>query len=216
MKFVGYVTVRLNSTRVPGKSVVEVGGHPLIDRTIHMLNRVPEIDKTILYCSNEKIMDYIDKQRSYEFRKRDIKFDGDKITFNNILDSLIDDLGGYTHIVFVCCTSPFLRPETISGMINRIGFYDSAFTVTEHRTFSWFKGKPLNYKLAKYVPRTQELNPIYLETSSAYIFSIDYYKKTGRRIGTAPYIKVVDVFEGWDIDTQQDMEIAQQIAKLVI
>jgi CMP-N-acetylneuraminic acid synthetase len=97
-------------------------------------------------------------------------------------------------------------------MINRIetNEYDSAFTAYKHQMFSWYNGKPLNYNPSN-VPRTQDISPVLVETSGLYIFSKDLYKNYKRRIGFNPYIKEVDIFEGWDIDTIKDWEIAEWI-----
>ena len=65
MKFTGYVTVRLNSKRLPGKSIKCLNGQTLIERAIETLNDVPEIDETILYCSDDSISDHISKDLSY-------------------------------------------------------------------------------------------------------------------------------------------------------
>lgn len=213
MKFAGYVTVRLNSKRVPQKSIAKVGGIPLVDRVIRVLAQVPEVDHTLLYCSDANITKYITPQESYTFMPRPEYLDGDNITFNDILDTIVDKLS-VTHIVFITCTSPFLKPETISDMIQKVknGWFDSAFTATEHKTFAWYGLRPLNYSLDKPVPQTQKLQPVYLETSSAYVFSVAGYKRNHQRIGINPYIKVVDIFEGWDIDTKEDLAMANLIA----
>jgi len=45
-----------------------------------------------------------------------------------------------------------------------------------------------------------------------YIFQKDLFKTNKRRIGFNPYIKIVDTFEGWDIDTLDDLKMAELIA----
>ena len=215
MKFIGYVTVRLNSKRVPFKSIREISGVPLVSKAISILNRVNSISETILYCSQDCIKKYIDPDSKYSFIKRPSYLDGDNITFNDILESIIDDIDG-DYIVFLSCTSPFIKPETIQDMINKIeaGDYDSAFLANELYSFCWFDGKPLNYELDN-VPRTQDLKPVIQETSGLYIFSKELFKKHKRRIGFNPYIKTVDMFEGWDIDTMDELRIAEYISCVV-
>lgn len=212
MKYLGYVTVRLNSKRVPQKSIKEVGGIPLIQRAIATLNQVDAISDNILYCSDERINKYIDPQQQYAFVKRSKHLDSDKTTFNDVLESIIDCLDT-DFIVFLSCTSPFIKAATIQEMIYQIenkGF-DSAFPATEAKTFCWFKNKPLNYNPSN-VPRTQDIEPVMIETSSLYIFKKELFKKYKRRIGFSPYIRIVDRFEGWDIDTQDDLKMAELIA----
>lgn len=212
MKYLGYVTVRLNSKRVPQKSVREVGGIPLIERAIATLNQVDAISDSILYCSDEIIKRYIEPQQRYTFIKRSKHLDADDTTFNEVLESIIDDLDT-DFIVFLSCTSPFIKAATIQNMIYQIenSGYDSAFAATEAKTFCWFNNKPLNYNPSN-VPRTQDIEPVIIEASSLYIFQKKLFNKNKRRIGFNPYIKIVDAFEGWDIDTPDDLKMAELIA----
>lgn len=212
MKFIGYVTVRLDSKRVPFKSIREIGGKPLINYAISTLNQVEEISETLLYCSQECIQEYIDSNLSYNFIKRPTDLDSDDTTFNDILQTVVDDMET-DYVVFLSCTSPFIKPETIRDMINQIvnNKFDSAFTASNISSFCWFNGQPLNYDPSN-VPRTQDLKPVIVETSGLYIFPKELFKKYKRRIGFKPYIKIVDIFEGWDIDTIEDLKMAELIA----
>lgn len=212
MKFIAYVTVRLNSKRVKNKSILPIGGKPLIGKCIETLNKVSELDKIILYCSDESIHNYIDNSNDYDFIKRDRKYDSDKTTFNDILNSIIDSIDT-DYIVFFSCTSPFIKPETISDIINNVknNNYDSGFTAIEYKEFAWYNNKPLNYSLDSDVKRTQDLKPIIFETSSVYVFNKKSYISNEHRIGNNPYIKIVDKIEGLDIDTYDDLTIAEKI-----
>lgn len=207
MRFTGYVTIRLNSKRVFQKSIRYLGNKPLMNYPIATLNKVPL--KDIVLYSNEDLSMYIDEGLRYRWIKRPKKFDGDTTTFNEILDSIVDKIDT-DYIVFLTCTSPFIKAETVAEMIGAIdgGDYDSAFTASKHQIFAWYDGRPLNYD-ASNVPRTQDIKPVILENSGLYIFPKYLYKATGRRVGYHPFIKEVDAFEGWDIDTEFDFSIAQ-------
>lgn len=214
MKFLGYVTVRLNSQRVPFKSIRCIEDESLINRAIKTLNQVDETENIILSCSDLGIKDFIDKNLKYSFIKRDTKLNGNHTTFNEVLDSVIEDMDT-DYIIFLSCTSPFIKASTISEMINKIEYqnYDSAFSATEHKSFCWFNGKPLNYETVYGIPRTQDLQPVLIETSSLYIFSKEMYKTYNRRIGFKPFIKILDYSESIDIDTIADLEMAELIAE---
>ncbi len=56
------------------------------------------------------------------------------------------------------------------------------------------------------IPRTQDLQALYEETSGFYIYKGDVISKYNRRIGEKPYI-----VEGIDIDELEDFEIADAI-----
>ena len=212
MKFVGIIPVKLNSLRVPFKSIREIGGKSLVSRAIAILNQVEAISETILYCSDETIRQYVDKGLSYTFVKRPVELDSDESTYNDVLGPITDE-AETDYIVYLSCTSPFVKSETISDMIVNIesGEFDSAFAAFNMQGFCWFKGKPLNYDPTN-VPRTQDLEPVLEECSSLYIFPRELLLECRRRIGFKPYIKTVDIFEGWDIDTMEDLEMAALIA----
>jgi len=214
MKFTGYVTVRLNSTRVSHKSIRIFGGKPLVNYAIETLYS-SGIEDIILYCSTPKITDYISCEVPYRFVERPVYLDGDSITFNNILSSIIEDIDT-DYLVFLCCTSPFIKPETIVEMVEAVKSlkFDSSFTAFKFQSFSWYDGIPLNYNINN-IQKTQDIKPIHIETSGLYVFSKELFKRYGRRIGFNPYIKEVDVLEGLDIDTEEDWDIATKIKGII-
>ncbi|MDR2406994.1 MAG: hypothetical protein LBE13_02615 [Bacteroidales bacterium] len=92
--------------------------------------------------------------------------------------------------------------------------YDSAFSVEKIQTFTWYKGQPLNYNL-KLIPRTQDMCPVFIETSEFYMFKHDVWSVKKQRIGDKPYMQIVDKIEGIDIDYPDDFEMAQRIAGII-
>jgi CMP-N-acetylneuraminic acid synthetase len=205
--------IRLKSQRVPSKSVKKLNGVPLCNYALKVMNEVPEIDNIIVYASNEDICKYIDSSVKYTFKKRPERLDSNSATFNTIMDYAINLINS-KYVLYFCVTSPFMKPETISEMINKVvkEDYDSAFTVKEIRNFCWFKNKPLNYD-PNIVPFTQDLEAVLVETSGLYIFGKDLYLQTRRRIGFKPYIKRVGIIEGHDIDYIEDFKIAECFIK---
>ena len=79
------------------------------------------------------------------------------------------------------------------------GDYDSAFSAEKIQTFAWYEGRPLNYS-PENVPRTQTIEPVYIETSAFFIFPREMWRTHHRRIGFRPYTAVVDRIEGLDIE----------------
>ena len=112
-------------------------------------------------------------------------------------------------------TSPFIRRATIEEALRKVhsGEADSAFSAERVQTFAWFEGKPLNYSLDN-IPRTQTIEPVYVETSAFFIFSREMWCEHGRRIGNKPHIAVVDHIEGLDIDYPEDFQMAELILSI--
>ena len=211
MEFVGCVTARLNSKRVPQKNIIKIGGKTLLTRAINTLNEVNQIKETYLYASQKKIINYVDNSVKFKFLKRGKYLDGDYITFKEVLTEFCKEIST-DYIVLLHCTSPFIKSDTIKEMIKKIKTddFDSAFAATEIKNYCWYKNKPLNFDLDN-LPRTQEIEPIIVETSSLYIFKKAYFQKTKRRTGKKPYIKKIGLFEGWDIDWKEDVIMAEMI-----
>lgn len=119
--------------------------------------------------------------------------------------------------VAMCTTSPFTKSDTIKNALNKVVHegYDSAFTVRRLQTFAWYENKPINYDLDE-VPRTQDMEPVFIETSAFFIFKKELWLEHGRRIGFNPYMQEVDEIEAVDIDTMDDLKFAQIIGEKVL
>ena len=79
----------------------------------------------------------------------------------------------------------------------------------------WKDGKPFNYDLDN-IPRTQDLDPIYAETSGFYIFKPEVIKGLHRRIGNKPFMVEVSTIEAADVDEPEDFMIANAIYNQII
>ena len=103
--------------------------------------------------------------------------------------------------------------ECIEAVIS--GKYDSAFCAEKIQAFLWQDRKPLNFD-ATNLPRTQDLEPIYKETSGIYVFTKEVFLKYGRRIGVNPFVKCVGFKEMIDIDNPEDFDLAEALVDIVL
>jgi len=209
-KVVAFVPIKLNSQRLPNKNILPIEERPLCWYILNSLSKAENIDETFVYCSDESVKNYIPKGTT--FLKRDSRLDGDLIKGFDIYESFIHKVDADIYIL-AHTTSPFIKSETISKALNSIldKGHDSAFSAQRIQTFAWYKGKPINYNIND-VPRTQDIEPIYIETSAFFMFEKEIFTKHHRRIGFNPYIQEVDSIEAVDIDTKEDYEFARKIA----
>lgn len=212
MRTVALVPAKLKSDRVPFKNIKELGGIPLVNYTIRTLNKVSSIDEIIIFASEPSICNYLQHGLKYTFLERPEYLDSQEAKIQDIIREFLKKTDADT-IVLYHITSPFLRAETVSDCIEKVnsGKYDSAFSAYEIKKFCWYKGRPLNYSLDISTPRTQDIDPVIVEQSSLYVFKKEVFEKTGQRISEKPYIKLIDHFEGHDIDTAEDFRIAELI-----
>lgn len=211
MKIVAFVPIKLNSQRVKNKNILPLGGYPLCWHIFHTLLGVEGIDAVYCYCSDESIRRYLPERVT--FLKRDPVLDGQLVKGFEIYERFIQDVDAD---VYVLChaTSPFIKAETIGRGIRAVreGGYDSAFSARRIQTFAWYRGEPLNYDIND-VPRTQDLEPLFVETSAFFIFQRDVFVQHRRRIGFHPYLCETSEIESVDIDEPEDYVLACTLAE---
>ena len=211
MKTVAFVPIRLNSKRVAGKNLKMLGDKPLMCYILDTLTKVKDIDEVYVYCSQEKIKEYL--PAGVKFLKRPEFLDRDETLGKEIYEEFTKTIDADVYVL-AHTTSPFMKVETVENALNKIinEGYDSAFSCEKIQTFTWYNGKPLNYDL-KEIPRTQTIEPVYVETSAFFMFKRDVWKIHKQRIGFKPYFALVDKLEGVDIDWPEDFEFAEKILK---
>ena len=214
MKVVAFATIKLNSERVPHKNTQPIGSKPLCYHILNTALQVKGIDDVIVYCSDEKVTEYMPE--GVRFLKREEWLDGSQIRAKDTYTAFLKDVDADVYIA-MCTTSPFTKVETLQNALNKVLYegYDSAFSAKRQQTFAWYKGKPINYD-PQDVPRTQDMEPVFIETSAFFIFKKELWVEYGRRIGFNPYIQEVDEIESVDIDTMDDLRFAQIIADNVL
>jgi CMP-N-acetylneuraminic acid synthetase len=209
MKTTAIVPIKLNNERLPGKNIKMLGDRPLIQYILGTLTSIHDIDEIYVYCSSNSICKYLSGK--IKFLKRKKELDLPSSNFNQIFDAFISVVDSDIYI-YAHATAPFITAETVIDCLDKVknGSYASAFTANKIQDYLWADGKPLNFD-ATNLPRSQDLKPIYRETSGIYVFTKEEYLKHRRRIGDNPYIKEVSYKEAVDINTSEDFELAQQI-----
>ena len=209
MKVVAFVPIRLNSKRVVGKNLKMLGDKPLMCYVLETLAKARGVDEVYCYCSNDDVVKYL--PNNVKFLKRPEFLDRDETLGKEIYEEFTKTVDADVYIL-AHTTSPFMKVDTFENALDKIlsEDYDSAFSAKKIQTFAWFKGKTLNYDL-KEIPRTQTIEPVYVETSAFFMFKRDVWKVHKQRIGFKPYIALVDKIEGVDIDWPEDFEFAEKI-----
>lgn len=206
-RVVAFVPIKLNSQRLAGKNLKVLGTIPLIQHILNSLVKVKNIDDVYVFCSDSSIVNILPD--GVKFIKRDKSLDLDEALGADIYNSFLNCIDA-DYYVLAHATSPFIKSETISNAIDKVlnEEYDSAFTLQAVKNFVWYQNKPLNYSL-DLIPRTQDIEPIYVECSAFFIFSKKQWKNSKRRIGVNPYMVILEGPEATDIDTQEDFSLAE-------
>lgn len=210
MKTVALVPIKMNNERTPGKNTKRFhDGTPLIQCILSALKNCKE-----MYCNKEEIKEYILPGTRY--LKRDERYDTAQADVNDMFRAFSLEVPADIYVL-AHATAPFLKADSIDEGIRAVktGEYDSAIAVRKLQEFIWKDSLPVNYNPMK-IPRTQDLEPLYVETTGLYIYTKDVIQNRRSRIGEHPFMLEVDTIEAADINTPEDFMIADAIYNHVI
>jgi len=207
MKIVAIMPIKLKNERCPGKNTRLLGNKPLLQYELDSLLETGLCDSVNVYCSDDAVIPFLPK--GVIFKKRPKALDLPTSNFTQIFSTFMNEIDADIY-VYAHATAPFITVETMRSCINAVktGKYDSAFCAVKLQDYLWKDGEPLNFD-ATNLPRTQDLEPIYQETSGVYVFTKDVFLNHHRRIGVKPFIKEVTFKEAVDIDNPEDFELAE-------
>ncbi|HCA4666760.1 cytidylyltransferase domain-containing protein [Enterococcus faecium] len=210
MRIVAIVPMKLNNKRLPQKNTKAfTNGKPLCYYILSTLLKVKQIDKVYVYCSNPDIKEFIPE--GVTFLKRSSSLDQDTTSITQVLAGFTKEVEADVYVM-THTTAPFISEKSIEKGLDAVltGEYDSAFAAKKLQDFLWKDGEPFNYELDN-IPRTQDLPPLYEETSGFYIYNRNVMTELHRRIGKKPCIVEVGEIESVDIDEAEDFMIADAI-----
>lgn len=213
MRCIAVVPMKLNNRRLPGKNTKSfTNGKPLCTYILNTLLKVSSIDEVYVYCSDSSIQKYL--PNGVKYLKRDVSLDYDETKMNEVLMRFADDVSSDVYLM-THATAPFVSAESIGKGVAAVlsGEYDSSFAAKKVQDFIWKDGKPFNYDLDN-IPRTQDLPPLFMETSGFYCYT-EKVIRGGRRIGDHPYIVEVSEIESIDIDEAEDFMLADAVNSFI-
>jgi CMP-N-acetylneuraminic acid synthetase len=215
VKTAALVPMRHNSERVPGKNYRMLGDRPLYQHIVATLLEVPQIDQVVIDTDSDTILEQAAEAfPQVRLLRRPEHLRAGETPMNDVLLHTIDQLDAdvflQTH-----STNPFLSARTIGTALTRYvdgvedGTHDSLFTVTRIQARLWSeKAEPVNHDPSVLL-RTQDLPPVFLENSCAYVFDRQTLVTRGNRIGASPCLFEIDHLEAIDIDEERDFRLAE-------
>ena len=215
MKVTAVVPMKLNNRRLPQKNTkCFKNGKPLCWYILPTLLKINEIEEVYVYCSNPDIKKYIPEDVNYLKRSEDL--DQDSTKMNEVLQAFAREIPSDIYVM-THTTAPFIKSSSIKKGLEAVlsGDFDSSFAVKKLQDFLWKDGRPFNYELDN-IPRTQDLPPLFEETSGFYIYKSNIITNLNRRIGQKPFLVEVSEIESIDIDEPEDFKIADAIYNHII
>ncbi len=114
-KVLAVIAARLNSSRLPGKQLLDLAGEPLIARIFQRLEQLPEIDEIVLATTADKYNQPL-VEWANQSGKKVFSFNGDINDVVGRVDAVVQSSHAKI-IVFCCGDSPLIEPTTLSKMI---------------------------------------------------------------------------------------------------
>ena len=215
MRTVAFIPIKLRNERAPGKNTKRFDdGTPLMHFIQRALLECKEVDEIYVYCSSEDVRPFV--LDGVRLLRRDARFDGAAVNVNEMFlafaETVVADIYVLAH-----ATAPFQLPQSIDKAVKAVksGAFDSALAVRKMQDFLWIDGNPLNYDTA-HIPRTQDLPPVFAETTGLYVFTKDVITRRRSRIGEKPFLLEVSTIEATDINMHVDFEIANAINQMIL
>ena len=207
--------MRHSSERVPGKNFKKLGGKPLFCWIIDSIKQVSEISQIIIDTDSQTIRSIATElYPDILCIERPKGLCAPDLSMNLVLENTIK-FAENEFILQTHSTNPFLSSETLDGAIKYFLNTDRSKTVMSVQKIQarlWNKShSPVNHN-PHILQRTQDLEPIYLENSSFYLFSKKSFMENTSRLSEAFLHMEIGGLEGWDIDEPWQWDVAEKIA----
>jgi len=214
MRTACFIPIKSNSERVPGKNFRVLNGKKLYEYIIEHVLEASCFDDIFVDTNSEEIVEYIEP-KGIKIIERLPELAENTANGNDLLCYHFDMYPLYDYYFQLFATAPYLQPESIRKCAEGLLMseeMDSCFTAMKNHGFYWLNGIPANYRPG-ILPRSQDMMPMIEETTGMYGISRQSLKKYRSRIGRKPFIYYVNKFEAVDINTEEDLIIAEYIGK---
>lgn len=221
-RYLGIVTARAGSKRLPGKNLIALGGRPLLAYTLEAARHARRLDHVVVSTDSQQIADYAQSQGVETQGLRPVEIAGDS---SPIIEALQDALGKFSRggppvdaVVLLQPTSPFRSASHIDAAI---GLFEAAGADTltavrksnEHPFWTW---RPDGDRLAPYHSMREigldrrQLPAAYIENGAIFVIRRRLLE-TGVIYGDKVVGFEMEEIESVDIDTRLDLQWAEFI-----
>ena len=211
------IPARGGSKGIPGKNLQEVGGLPLVCRSIRAAQASNDVGRVMVSTDDDAIAAAAEAEGAGVIR-RPAAIAGDAASSESALLHALDVLEQQgpleTELVFLQCTSPFTTGAQIDAVLAALKPEQScsSFAVTPWHGFLWrADGRGINHDPAQPRQRRQDLEPAFLETGAIYAMNVAAFRRCGSRF-CPPSRPVVLETIGPEIDTLHDLDLCRSIA----
>ena len=220
MNVCAIIPARGGSKTIPKKNIRLLAGKPLIFYTIKQALQARQVNRTIVSTEDIEIAE-IARKYDAEVVMRPPELATDTASTDSVLLQVLSSLGktqGYRPqlVVLLQPTSPLRKPDDIDNAIETLKTTgaDSLLSCCRSYDFYWRVGDgqaiSVNYDY-RHRPRRQDFLSQYTENGSIYITKYGILEKYGNRLGGLISLYEMDSLDSFQIDTEQDFLLVEQL-----
>lgn len=218
-----FLPCRAGSERVPRKNTRPFAGHAhgLVGIKLQQLAEATSIERIVLSTNDSEVIDIAESLATVRGKLVVDRRPEELCRSSTSTDELVRyvptiiEAGAvlWTHV-----TSPMVSGLDYDSIVTAYdralasGEADSLMTVNRFQEFLWDERGPVNYdRTVEKWPRTQTLNPLFTVNSAAFVIDVDLMASRGDRVGAAPQLYELEGVKGFDIDWEDQFELAELI-----
>ena len=215
------IAARGGSKGIPQKNLIEVCGQPLLAWSVLQAKSAKGVTEVVVSSDSDSILEVATEFGAVAVRRPD-DISGDTATSEAAWLHALDERerGGATfdRIVALQATSPIREPSDIDAALEQFEreSLDSLLTVGEVEDFfNWRIGangvaESINYDWRNR-RRRQDLDKLYLESGSFYVFRPSLIRETGNRLGGRIGLFEMGRHKMFQIDRPEDIQLCGAI-----
>jgi CMP-N,N'-diacetyllegionaminic acid synthase len=222
-KTVAIVLARGGSKGIPSKNIVDFCGKPLLAWTINQCNNSTLVDEVWVSSDSEEILK-IAESFNCKTLMRPEEYSTDiassEEAWKHALDFIEDNFYEVDLVVAPQVTSPLRQSSDIDRAIEAFynGNFDSMFSAcVAGDLFFWkenaegmLEANNYDYKNRQ---RRQDIEPIYIENGSFYLFSPNSLNRYKNRFGNKIGKYVMESWKMFEIDNYDDLKVCSALMK---
>lgn len=218
-RYVVFIPVRKNSKRIKNKNFVKINNKPLLYYTYIEAQKIFN-NKNIYISSNDIKAEKFSKKFHLQFVKRPNSLCKDESKTEDAILHFINNIKKEIpeNIILLQTTSPMRKGKDILKCINKFEKekLDSIFSVYKEKNFLWKKNKKKLFSFSfnfKNRLRSQDLDNIYHENGSIFIFKTKKFLKYKNRIFGKFNFFEMSKSDSIDLDTKEDLKMIKKYLK---
>ena len=213
------IPARGGSKGIPGKNLQDVGGRPLVVRSIEAAQGSPRVERVVV-STDDSAIKAVALEAGADVVDRPEAIAGDIASSESALLQALEVMEQSSalpeRLLFLQCTSPFTTSAQIDRVLQALDdpAINSSFAVKPWHGFLWREdGHGINHDPSLPRQRRQDLEPAYLETGAIYAMRIEVFRRSGSRF-CSPWRPVVLDDSGPEIDTPADLALCRSLDAL--